>query len=78
MLFASMVLLTWLDTELEWLHKLHCYGHSLNLAMSDTIKGTKLLRDSMDVTHEISKLIKYSPKRNVIFACCFTDNSTRW
>ena len=45
----------------------HCYGHSLNLAMCDTIKGTKLLRDAMDVTHEISKRIKYSPKRNTAF-----------
>ena len=45
----------------------HCYGHSLNLAMCDTIKGTKLLRDAMDVTYEISKLIKYSPKRNAAF-----------
>lgn len=32
----------------------HCYGHSLNLAMCDTIKGTRLLRDTMDVTHEIA------------------------
>ena len=47
----------------------HCYGHSLNLAMCDTIKGTKLMRDVMDVTHEISKLIKYSPKRNAQFNC---------
>ena len=31
------------------------------------VQCTKLLRDSMDVTHELSKLIKYSPKRNVIF-----------
>ena len=47
----------------------HCYGHSLNLAMCDTIKGTKLMRDVMDVTYEISKLIKYSPKRNAQFNC---------
>ena len=79
--FASMVhvLLTWLadghqtgvatqiaQEEPKALF-VHCYGHSFNLAMSDTIKGTKLLRDSMDVTRKFSKLIKYSPKRNVIF-----------
>ena len=45
----------------------HCYGHSLNLAMSDTIKGVKLMRNAMDVTHEIGKFIKYSPKRNAEF-----------
>ncbi len=45
----------------------HCYGHSLNLAMCDTIKACKLTRDAMDVTHEISKLVKFSPKRNAIF-----------
>ena len=45
----------------------HCYGHSLNLAMCDTIKTTVLTRDSLDVTSEISKLIKYSQKRNARF-----------
>ena len=45
----------------------HCYGHSLNLAMCDTIKQCRLTRDTMDVTNEISKLIKFSPKRNGIF-----------
>lgn len=32
---------------------MHCYGHSLNLAMCDTIKNCKLTRDAMDITHEI-------------------------
>lgn len=45
----------------------HCYGHSLNLAMCDTIKKCKLTRDTMDTTHEISKLVKFSPKRNAAF-----------
>ena len=45
----------------------HCYGHSLNLAMCDTIKGTNLLRDVIDVTHKISKFIKYPSKRNAAF-----------
>jgi len=33
----------------------------------DTIKQCKLTRDVLDVTHEISKLVKFSPKRNAIF-----------
>ncbi len=29
----------------------HCYGHALNLAVCDTIRGCKVLRDSMDTVH---------------------------
>ena len=42
----------------------HCYGHALNLAAADTIKQNKLLRD---ITSEISKLLKYSPRRDSLF-----------
>ena len=35
--------------------------------MCDTIKKFQLTRDVMDVTHEISKLVKFSPKRNPTF-----------
>ena len=42
----------------------HCYGHALNLAAADTIKQNKLLRDALDITSEISKLLKYSPRRD--------------
>ena len=45
----------------------HCYGHSLNLACCDTIKRCKLMKDAMDTTHEITKLIKKSPAREAIF-----------
>ena len=45
----------------------HCYGHSLNLAMCDTLKSCKLACDALDTTNEISKLIKFSPKRNHMF-----------
>ena len=45
----------------------HCYGHSLNLAMCDTIKKCKLTRDALNAVYEISKLIKFSPKRNHLF-----------
>ena len=36
----------------------HCYGHVLNLACTDTIKQCSLMRDALDTTHEITKLIK--------------------
>lgn len=41
----------------------HCYGHALSLSVGDTIKDIPLLRSTMDTTHEISKLLQYSPKR---------------
>ena len=45
----------------------HCYGHSLNLAALDAIKGCKVMSDALDTTFEISKLLKFSPKREKIF-----------
>ena len=45
----------------------HCYGHALNLAVSTTIKNCIICSDAMDVTYEVSKLIKFSPKRNAAF-----------
>lgn len=45
----------------------HCYGHSLNLACCDTIKRCKLMRDALDMAHEITKLIKKSPGREATF-----------
>ena len=41
----------------------HCYGHSLNLAVGNTIKNIKILTDVMDIIHEMSALIKFSPKQ---------------
>ena len=41
----------------------HCYGHVLSLCVCDIIKNIPLLRSCMDITHEISKLLQYSPKR---------------
>jgi len=46
----------------------HCYEHALNLVCGDAIKQCKLLRDTLDTTYEITKLIKFSPCRNAIFA----------
>lgn len=40
----------------------HCYGHSLNLAAADAIKGSPVMKSALDTTYEITKLIKYSPR----------------
>ena len=45
----------------------HCYGHALNLAAGDTIKNCLVLKKALDITFEMSKLIKYSPKRDALF-----------
>ena len=45
----------------------HCYGHSINLAASDAIKRTKVMKRAMETAHEITKLVKYSPRREQIF-----------
>ena len=37
----------------------HCYDHALKLAAADTIKQNKLLCDALDITSEISILLKY-------------------
>ena len=44
----------------------HCYGHALNLAVADTIKQNIILRHVLDTVGEISKLLKYSPRRDVL------------
>ena len=46
---------------------MHCYGHALNLVVGDAVKQSKLMKDAMDTMYEVSKLIKYSPKRDVKF-----------
>ena len=45
----------------------HCYGHSLQLAVGDMVREVRNLRDALDTTSEISKLLKYSPKRDRMF-----------
>ena len=45
----------------------HCYSHSLNLAASDSISKSKLMKSALETTHEITKLIKLSPRRDAIF-----------
>ena len=46
---------------------LHCYGHALNLAVGDRVKRCIVLKYALDTTFEVSKLVKFFPKRNVHF-----------
>ena len=45
----------------------HCYGHSLNLAVSDTMKNSATMKRALDTTLEITKLIIDSPRRDNLF-----------
>ncbi len=46
---------------------IHCYSHSLNLAVSDTIKNSTTMKRALDITNEITKLVKFSPRRDNLF-----------
>ena len=46
---------------------IHCYAHSLNLAVGSTIKQSKLFCEAQEVAIEICKLIKFSPKKEATF-----------
>ena len=46
---------------------MHCFGHALNLAFAATLKQSRDFREALEIAYEITKLIKYSPKRNVAF-----------
>ena len=43
---------------------LHCFGHSLNLAVTDSVKKSKVCCDALETAMQVTKLIKFSPKRN--------------
>ena len=45
----------------------HCYGHALNLATQNCLKGIKIMQSTLDTVYEITKLIKKSPKRDILF-----------
>ena len=45
----------------------HCYGHALNFAACDTLKKSKVMKNALELTHEITKLIKCSSRREGIF-----------
>ena len=46
---------------------LHCFTHSLNLAVSDTMKNSTVCQAALEIAFEVSKLVNYSPKREAAF-----------
>ena len=55
----------------------HCCGHSLQQAVGDIIKEVKNLKDTPNTTSEISKLLKFSPKREALFKKLQEDLDTK-
>ena len=53
----------------------HCYCHALNLAVGGAMKLSKVCRDALDTAFEVSKLIRFSPKRNYALDCIKAENS---
>ena len=46
----------------------HCYGHALNLAAcGDAVKKCELMKNTLDTSYELIKLIKKSPRRDAVF-----------
>ena len=41
-------------------HLTYYYGHALQLAVGETIKAIKIMRDTLDPAFELNKRIKYS------------------
>lgn len=48
---------------------LHCYAHSLQLAVQDAVKAseTEIVSDAIELCHETAKLIRNSPRRTANF-----------
>ena len=40
----------------------HFYGHCINIAASGSMNTSRIMKDALEITHEITRLIKYSPK----------------
>ncbi|KAL5517004.1 hypothetical protein EMCRGX_G002468 [Ephydatia muelleri] len=51
-----------------------CSTMSGSRSASDAIKSSKIMKDALETTHEITKLIKFSPKREAIFRAFKQEN----
>ena len=50
-------------------HLTRCHGHALQLAVGETIKVMKIMRDTLDTAFELNRHIKYSmvQKNQILF-----------
>ena len=53
----------------------HCYIHAINLACSNAIKQYGFIKDLLGITHELTKLLKNSPRRDACFKTLQTETA---
>ena len=46
---------------------IYCYGNSISLAVNDAMKISIPINKALEVTHEVTRLIKYSPRCEEVF-----------
>jgi len=44
----------------------HCYGHALSLACGDAVKNYRIMKDALDTSYELIKLVKKSPRHDAL------------
>jgi len=65
-----------MDPELREINT-RWYGHALNLIVGGTVRQSKSMHDALDNTHQISKLLKLSSKRDLSVLAHQTRANTR-
>ena len=61
---------TQLECEEPSALRVHCFAHCLNLCLQDVAKKCQPIRNALDNVMELSQLIRYSPKRSLVFKQC--------
>ena len=65
-----------IKSEKERALYIHCHAHSINLAVGDTMKVCPVLKDTIDNTYELFKLVKVSHKRNAKLHSIQAENNS--
>ena len=42
----------------------YCYRHCINIIASDSMKTSRIMKDALETTNSITRLIKHSPKHD--------------
>ena len=54
----------------------HCYAHSINLVVGDTMKVCPVLKETIDNTYELTKLVKMFHKRDAKLHSIQAENNS--
>ena len=61
---------TQLEREEPSALRVHCFAHCLNLCPQNVAQKCQPIRNALDSVMELSQLIRYSPKRSLVFQQC--------